>query len=99
MSLIFRIPLPSIMERLELIRLLQAEIRRHSFDVFVDEPPVMAEGTLGAAIPGCPVCRKRIDGVAQLVDHIADDVVPATVEKLFPDGSATDLTKPRFGGP
>jgi hypothetical protein len=56
------------MEKSELIHALQTEIRRHSFDVFVDEPPVMAEGIRGVGVPGCPVCRKRISSMAQFVD-------------------------------
>jgi hypothetical protein len=32
------------MKKSEFLRALQIEIRRHSFDVFVENPPVMAEG-------------------------------------------------------
>jgi hypothetical protein len=70
------------MEKTELLRVLQTEIRRHSFDAFVDEPPIMTGGERGVAVPGCPACRKRINTVAQFVDHLANDVLPNIVEGL-----------------
>ena len=71
------------MEKAELLRALQNEIRRHSFEIFVDEPPIMAGDERGVAVPGCPACRKRINTVAQFVDHLADDVLPSVVNRQF----------------
>jgi hypothetical protein len=42
-----------------LLRELQKEIRRHDLSTFVDEPPSVAQGGKGVAVPGCPCCRKR----------------------------------------
>ena len=45
----------------ELLRALQTEIRRHTFDYFVENPPAMARGGPGVVVLGCPACRKRIE--------------------------------------
>jgi hypothetical protein len=31
--------------------------------------------------PGCPRCRKMINTSGQFVDHLANDAVPAAIEK------------------
>ena len=49
------------MTKPELLRALQAEIHRHTFDYFVENPPSMAEGGKGVVVPGCPPCQKRIN--------------------------------------
>jgi hypothetical protein len=48
------------MNKQELLRALQVEIRRHGFDTFVDEPPSVAQGGRGVVVPGCPA---RVDVV------------------------------------
>jgi len=53
------------MKKSELLRALQTEIHRHTFDYLVENPPAMAEGGKGVVVPGCPVCRKRINTMAQ----------------------------------
>ena len=70
------------MKRSELLRKLQSEIRRHSFDTFVDSPPSVAQGCNDVVVPGCPACRKRLFTVQQFMDHLADDVLPAALDKL-----------------
>lgn len=46
----------------------------------------MANGGPGVVVPGCPACRKRINTMAQFMDHLADDVLPALLDKLSTDG-------------
>jgi hypothetical protein len=70
------------MKKSELLQALQAEIRRHSFDTFVDHPPSVAQGSKGVVVPGCPACRKRINTMAQFLDHLADDVLPGLIDRL-----------------
>jgi hypothetical protein len=70
------------MKRSELLHALQAEIRRHDFSTFLTEKPSMAEGGTGTVVPGCPACRKRINTMAQFLDHLADDVLPGLVDAL-----------------
>jgi hypothetical protein len=66
----------------ELLKALQQEIRRHDFNYFVEEPPLIAQGGKRVVVPGCPTCRKRINTMNQFLDHLADDVLPALIEKL-----------------
>jgi hypothetical protein len=66
----------------DLLRALQTEIRRHTFDTFVDSPPSIAQGGNGVVVPGCPQCRKRIQTMAQFMDHICDEVIPPLLDKL-----------------
>jgi hypothetical protein len=70
------------MQESALLPALQNEIRRHSFDTFVENPPSMAEGGKGVVAPGCPVCGKRINTMAQFLDHLADDVLPGLIDTL-----------------
>jgi hypothetical protein len=48
------------MKKSDLLRALQTEIRRHTLDTFVENPPAMAQGGKGVVVPGCPTCRKRL---------------------------------------
>ncbi len=61
---------------------LQQEIRRHNFNYFIHEPPSIAQGGKGVVVPGCPACEKRINTMSQFLDHLADDVMPALIERL-----------------
>jgi hypothetical protein len=70
------------MKKSELLRALQTEIRLHSFETFVENPPSMAEGCKGVVVPGCSACQKRIHTMAKFVDHLADDVLPALLDRL-----------------
>jgi hypothetical protein len=70
------------MKKSELLRTLQTEIRRHDFSTFLTEEPSMANGGPGVVVPGCPACRKRINTMAQFLDHLADDVLPGLINKL-----------------
>ncbi len=65
-----------------LLRALQQEIRRHDFSYFVDQPPSVAQGGKGVVVPGCPACMKRISTMNQFLDHLAEDAMPALIEKL-----------------
>jgi hypothetical protein len=70
-----------------LLRALQQEIRRDSFDTFVDEPPSVAQGGKGVVVAGCPSCKKRFETTNQFVMHMPDDVLPAIVNKLSAEKS------------
>ena len=70
------------MQKLVLLRALQQEIRRHDFSCFVDQPPSIAQGGSCVVVRGCPTCLKRINTMSQFLDHLAEDVMPALIEKL-----------------
>ncbi len=73
----------------ELLRALQTEIKRHTFDYFVENPPAVAKGGKGVVVPGCPACRKRINTMPQFLDHLAGDVLPGLIDRLSSEGQST----------
>ncbi len=70
------------MQKSVLLRPVQQEILRHDFSYFVGEPPSMVHGGKGVVVPGCPACKKRINTMNQCLDHLAEDAMPALIEKL-----------------
>jgi len=42
----------------------------------------MANGGPGVVVPGCPACKQRLQTMAQFMDYLADDVLPAALDKL-----------------
>jgi hypothetical protein len=44
----------------------------------MDEP----QSGRGVVVPGCSLCRKRLNTSSQFVDHLANDVLPAAIAKL-----------------
>jgi hypothetical protein len=85
------------MKKSELLHTLLTELRRHSFGAFWTEQPSMANGGPGVIVPGCPACKKQLFTMANFMDHLANDVLPAALDKLStaPDNksdAATDQT-------
>ena len=66
----------------DLLRAIQQEIQRHDFSHFVENPPAVAQGGKGVVVPGCPACKKRINTMSQFLDHLADDAMPALLDRL-----------------
>jgi uncharacterized protein YfaQ (DUF2300 family) len=67
----------------EILNAAKAEIMRHRWDTFVDDPPSIAQGGKGVVVSGCPVCKKRFGTNTQYLDHLADDVMPAILRTAF----------------
>ena len=70
------------MQKSILLAAIQKEIHRHDLSYFVDNPPSVAQGGKGVVVSGCPACKKRINTVTQFLDHLANDVMPALIERL-----------------
>jgi hypothetical protein len=81
------------MKKSALLAALQAEIRRHDFSTFLTEQPSMAQGGPGVVVPGCPACRKRINTMTQFLDHLADDVLPALLDKIQDRAAASNASQ------
>ena len=64
-----------------IISAVQAELQRHTFDTFMDEPPSIVRGGKGVVVSGCPTCKKRLQSVAQFMHHVLEDVIPATIRR------------------
>jgi len=73
----------------ELVRAIQSELRRHSWDTFVENPPSIAQGGKGVVVVGCPACCKTLYTVSQFVEHLCSDVIPVLIFGLskHPDKS------------
>jgi hypothetical protein len=66
-----------------IIKAVQIELQRHSFDTFVSNPPSIAQGGKGVVVSGCPACKKRFQSLNQFVAHLNEDVLPATIRKTW----------------
>ena len=77
----------------DLLKALQTEIRRHDFSTFLTETPSMANGGPGVVVPGCPACRKRINTMAQFLDHLADNALPALLDKIQDRAAASNASQ------
>jgi hypothetical protein len=66
----------------ELLAAIQGEIQSYDWSHFVDEPPSVAEGGRGIVVSGCPRCRVRINTMSQFLDHVANDAMPALLDRL-----------------
>jgi hypothetical protein len=64
-------------ERARLHAIVKAEFARHRWDTFVDEPPSMAQGGRGVVVPGCSICKVRLQTVGQYTEHLAAKVEEA----------------------
>jgi hypothetical protein len=69
-----------------LLEAIQKEIHRHDLSYFVSDPPSVAQGGRGMVVAGCPACRKRINTISQFLDHLANDAMPALIERLSTGG-------------
>jgi hypothetical protein len=70
------------MQKSALLVAIQAEIHRHDFSHFIDQPPSVAEDGKGVVVPGCPACQTRINTMSQFLDHLANDAMPALLNRL-----------------
>lgn len=68
--------------QVQIARFDPARDHSHDFSHFVDDPPSIAEGGKDIVVPGCPRCRVRIHTMSQFLDHLANDAMPALVERL-----------------
>jgi hypothetical protein len=70
------------MQKSALLAATQQEIHRHDFSHFVNDAPFVAQGDGGVVVSGCPACKKRINSMSQFLDHLANDAMPALLDRL-----------------
>jgi hypothetical protein len=63
----------------EIIKAVQTELQRHTFDTFVSNPPSIAQGGRGVVVTGCPACKKQMQSLNQFMSHVIEEVIPATI--------------------
>ena len=80
------------MQKSLLLAAIQKEIYRHDLSYFVDEPPSVAQGGRGVVVAGCPPCQKRINTIPEFLQHLANDVMPALIDRLSAKDSMPDNT-------
>jgi hypothetical protein len=71
------------MDKAQILMTAKAELMRHSWETFVDDPPSIAEGGRGIVVRGCACCRKRLDTTDQYMRHLGDDVLPPIVDLVL----------------
>jgi hypothetical protein len=64
-----------------LIRAVQTELHRHSFDTFSTERLTIAQGGRGLVVSGCPACKKQFQSLNQFVTHLSEDVIPEMIRR------------------
>src|SRR5689334_19387501 len=77
---------PANMDKAINVKILAAakgELQKHSLSTFVVNPPSVAEGGQGVVVTGCPACHARFGTVNQLMQHLADDVLPVILRQSF----------------
>jgi hypothetical protein len=50
--------------------------------VFCGQSTMSRTGRKGVVVSGCPACEKRINTMTQFLDHLANDVMPALIDRL-----------------
>jgi hypothetical protein len=66
------------MDKTTILQAAQAELMRHSWDTFVNDPPPGARK--GSVVPGCVACRKVLYTDNQYLSHVAIDILPGILE-------------------
>jgi hypothetical protein len=73
-----------------LLAAIQREIHRHDYSYFVDDPPSIAHRGRGVIVSGCPTCKKRINTMAQFLDHLRNDVISELLAQLAANAKSAD---------
>jgi hypothetical protein len=56
--------------------------KRRSLSPSATQPSQGTQGGRGVVVPGCPTSKKRINTMNQFLHHLAEDAMPALIEKL-----------------
>jgi hypothetical protein len=71
------------MDKTTILQAAQAELMRHSWDTFVNNPPSIAQGGKGVVVSGCVACKKILYTDVQFVSHLALDVLPKILDQAL----------------
>ena len=83
------------MEESEILKAAQTELQRHTWGTFVDKGVSVALGGNGIVVPGCEVCRKRLNTNSQYLRHLAEDVLPGILERALKAGGSKQPNAPK----
>jgi hypothetical protein len=65
-----------------LLTLIQEEILKHDLSAFVEDRLAVGRIGTGLVVTGCPTCKKRLNTARDFRDHLANDAMPALLERL-----------------
>lgn len=65
-----------------LLSLIQEEILKHDLSAFVEDKRSVGRTGTGLVVTGCPACKKRLNTAREFRDHVANDVIPALLERI-----------------
>ena len=68
--------------QLKLLSLIQEEILKHDFSAFVEDKRSAERTGTGLVVTGCPACKKRLNTAREFRDHLANDAMPALLERI-----------------
>lgn len=71
------------MDKVKILAAAKAELLRHKWGTFVDQPPSIAEGGNGVVVAGCETCKKRANTMNQYMEHLANDALPVILCRAF----------------
>lgn len=74
------------MDKAQILAAAQTEIRKHTWDFFVDNPPAIAQGGHGVVVPGCPACKVRLNTTGQFIEHLSRDVLRSIIDTALSRG-------------
>lgn len=83
-------------EKKRLHAIIRAEFGKHRWDTFVDEPLSMARGGKGVVVPGCSMCKVRLQTVSQFTDHLCEKVQAAVDREFAPYSVRLPIALHRF---
>lgn len=70
------------MDKSTIIAAAKEALCKHSMKTFVSNPPSIAEGGNGVVVPGCPLCKVRLNTDSDFVRHLATDVLPQIIAAI-----------------
>jgi hypothetical protein len=79
------------MQKSVLLAAIQKEIHRHDLSYFVDESPSVAQGGKALLCLVVQPAKKRINTITQFLDHLANDVMPALIDRLAIQARSNNL--------
>ena len=78
-------PILNAMDKATIVKSVQAELMKHGWDTFTDEPPSVAKGGKGVVVTGCSECKIRLNTTNQYLRHLLEEVLPRALGRALDD--------------
>ena len=80
------------MDRARILEVVRNEFHKHRFDFYQESVPGSRRPI---TVPGCTICKMRVNTMSQFVDHL-EEKVAAAVERELSRSSNTENAACRF---